>query len=143
MALLGLTPPPPFLQTPGEPVMSFDAWEKMFDTYLLAMSENELPDKRKRALLIHCIGVEAQRILYILDATGTTYTAARNALIEFFVPKVNIVAERNKFRQRSQNVGESVVHYIAALRELAAKCDFKTMADDMIRDQLLEKTVKG
>lgn len=140
MAHLGLTPPPPFLQTPGDPVMSFEAWERMFETYLLALSENELPDKRKRALLIHCIGVEAQRIFYTLDSTGTTYAAAKKALTTFFSPKVNIVAERNKFRQRSQNVGESVVHYVAALRELAAKCDFKAMEDDMIRDQLVEKT---
>lgn len=139
MALLGLTQPPPFLQTPGEPAVGFEAWEKIFETYLIALSDKELADKRKRALLIHCIGVEAQRIFYTLES-GTTYAEAVKALKAFFVPKVNIVAERNKFRLRSQNVGESIVHYVAALRELAITCEFGDVTDDMIRDQLVEKT---
>ncbi|XP_061103090.1 uncharacterized protein LOC133131697 isoform X2 [Conger conger] len=104
MALLSLTPPPPFLQTPGEPTITFDAWVRSFNTYLTALSDKELADKRKRALLVHCIGVEAQRIFFTL-ATGTTYDKACKALKSFFVPKVNVVSERNKFRLRRQNVG--------------------------------------
>ncbi|KAJ8269711.1 hypothetical protein COCON_G00123180 [Conger conger] len=103
MALLSLTPPPPFLQTPGEPTITFDAWVRSFNTYLTALSDKELADKRKRALLVHCIGVEAQRIFFTL-ATGTTYDEACRALKSFFVPKVNVVSERNKFRLRRQNV---------------------------------------
>ena len=139
MALLSLTQPLPFLQSPGEPTITFDTWLRSFETYLIALSEKELADKRKRALLIHCIGVEAQRIFYHLEM-GTSYEDATKALKAFFMPKVNVVAERNKFRLRSQNVGESVVHYIAALRELASTCEFGEVTDDMIRDQLVEKT---
>ncbi|XP_061103089.1 uncharacterized protein LOC133131697 isoform X1 [Conger conger] len=139
MALLSLTPPPPFLQTPGEPTITFDAWVRSFNTYLTALSDKELADKRKRALLVHCIGVEAQRIFFTL-ATGTTYDKACKALKSFFVPKVNVVSERNKFRLRRQNVGESILHYVAALRELVSTCELGTVADDMIRDQLVEKT---
>ena len=43
-------------------------------------------------------------------------------------------------RLRSQNVGESIMHYVAALRELPSRCEFGAMADEMIRDQLVEKT---
>lgn len=34
MALLGLQPPPAFLECPGEPKVAFDAWKKLFDNYL-------------------------------------------------------------------------------------------------------------
>ena len=78
MALLSLTQPLPFLQSPGEPTISFDTWLRSFETYLTALSEKELADKRKCTLLIHCIGVEAQRIFYSLE-TGTSYGEATKA----------------------------------------------------------------
>ncbi|KAL7861715.1 hypothetical protein SRHO_G00131560 [Serrasalmus rhombeus] len=140
MALLGLPPPPAFLETPGDPSMTFSSWIRMFDNYILALGQDDIPDKRKRALLIHCLGTEGQRIFYTLEVENDTYAAALAALKSFFVPKINVVAERNKFRQRSQRPGESVVQFVAALRGLLVHCDFGTLADDMIRDQLVEKT---
>ncbi|KAL7856478.1 hypothetical protein SRHO_G00153770 [Serrasalmus rhombeus] len=140
MALLGLPPPPAFLETPGDPSMTFSSWIRMFDNYILALGQDDIPDKRKRALLIHCLGTEGQRIFYTLEVENDTYAAALAALKSFFVPKINVVAERNKFRQRSQRPGESVVQFVAAPRGLLVHCDFGTLADDMIRDQLVEKT---
>lgn len=57
------------------------------------------------------------------------------------MPKVNVVAERFKFRKREQFPEESVDNYIAALRELVSTCNFKTMEDEMIRDQFIEKII--
>ena len=62
MALLGISPPPAFLQSPGEPTVPFEAWIRMFDNYVLALAD-KVEDKRKRALLIHTVGAEAQWIL--------------------------------------------------------------------------------
>lgn len=67
-----------------------------------------------------------------------TYKSACDALQTFFAPKVNVVAERNKFHRCTQQPGESTVQYIAALRDLLMNCDFGTLADD-IRDQIVEK----
>ena len=47
---------------------------------------------------------------------------------------------RYKFRQRSQQAGESVIQFVAALRELATFCSFGGLCEEMIRDQLIEKT---
>lgn len=33
------------------------------DNYVTALSAEDIPGKRKRALLIHCLGTEGQRIL--------------------------------------------------------------------------------
>ena len=47
---------------------------------------------------------------------------------------------RFEFRQRTQKPGESVAHYLSALRELARLCDFGALEDGLIVDQLIEKT---
>ncbi|KAL7839056.1 hypothetical protein SRHO_G00257140 [Serrasalmus rhombeus] len=137
--MLNLSQPAPFLQSAGEPLVPFKSWIRVFDNYVLAVGE-ELSDARKRALLIHCLGAEGQRIFYTLTVADDKYATALTAIQDFFVPKVNVVAERYRFRQRSQHTGESTDQYIAALRELAATCEFGAMEEEMIRDQLVEKT---
>ncbi|KAK0142948.1 Paired box protein Pax-3 [Merluccius polli] len=99
-----------------------------------------MPEKRKRALLLHCLGTEGQRIFLTLPVTGVTYKSACEALQAFFVPRMNVVAERSRFRRRVQRQGESTVQYVAALRDLLVNCDFGALADDMIRNQIIEKT---
>ncbi len=41
------------------------------------------------------------------------YETALTALRAFFVQKVNVVAERNTFRQRAQRFGDPIVQYVA------------------------------
>uniref|UniRef100_A0A3Q0QR71 Retrotransposon gag domain-containing protein n=1 Tax=Amphilophus citrinellus TaxID=61819 RepID=A0A3Q0QR71_AMPCI len=109
---------------------------EMFDNYMLviAASGDGWPDARKRAL-----GTEGQRLFYTLPNTGDTFAAAVTALKEHFVPKVNVVAERHKFRQRAQRPDETVNQFLASLRELAAACEFGNMEEQMLRDQLIER----
>ncbi|KAJ8375109.1 hypothetical protein SKAU_G00056890 [Synaphobranchus kaupii] len=140
MAALNLSQPTPFLQSVGEPPVPFKAWIRTFENYLLAMSEVDLPDARKRALLIHCLGAEGQRLFYTLTVADEKYDTAREAIQNFFTPKVNVVAERYRFRQRSQRPGETTDQFVAALKELVTTCQFGTMEEEMIRDQLVEKT---
>ena len=108
MALLGLQPPSAFLECPGEPKVPFGAWKKLFDNYLLAIGGSNFAAERKRALLIHCLGTEGQRLYNTLPLTDDSYDGSVAALQTFFTPKVNVVAERYRFRQRAQAVGESI-----------------------------------
>ncbi len=140
MSLLSLQPPVAFLDCPGEPKTPFDAWEKLFQNYLLAIGGEEFSAERKRALLIHCLGTEGQRIYNTLPLTADTYNGSLQALKQFFSPKLNVVSERYRFRQRGQAVGESTDHYVAALRELVRTCAFGDMEHEMVRDQIVEKT---
>uniref|UniRef100_A0A3B3WSA7 CCHC-type domain-containing protein n=1 Tax=Poecilia mexicana TaxID=48701 RepID=A0A3B3WSA7_9TELE len=105
---------------------------------VIAASGDSWPDARKRAVLLHALGTEGQRLFYTLPNTGDTFTTAIAALKEHFVPKVNVIAERHKFRQRAQRPDETVNQFLASLRELAATCDFGNMEDQMLRDQLIE-----
>ncbi|KAK0132478.1 hypothetical protein N1851_032656 [Merluccius polli] len=137
MSLLSIQPPAVFLDCPGEPKTPFTAWN---DNYLLAIRGDAFPVARKRALLIHCLGSEGQRIYSTLPLETDDYDGSVKALENYFEPKLNVVAERYRFRQRAQAVGESTDHYVAALRELVKKCQFGTMENEMLRDQIVEKT---
>ncbi|KAI2660383.1 Transposon Ty3-G Gag-Pol polyprotein [Labeo rohita] len=132
--------PTPFLPCPGEPAIPFDTWLRMFQNYLLVVgaSGDAWPIERKRALLLHCLGTEGQRLFYTLPNQGDSMEDAIVALKAHFAPRRNIVAERHAFRKRVQAPGESIVQYVAALRDLASTCDFAATLDEMLRDQLVE-----
>ncbi|KAK7877730.1 hypothetical protein WMY93_030544 [Mugilogobius chulae] len=127
MALLSLQPPAVFLECPGEPKLAFATWKKLFDNYLLAIGGDGFSAGRKRALLIHCLGTEGNRIYCTLPLETDDYDGSVKALETYFSPKLNVVAERYRFRQRAQVVGESTDHYVAALRELVKNCQFGAM----------------
>ncbi|KAJ8034400.1 hypothetical protein HOLleu_21220 [Holothuria leucospilota] len=140
-----LSQPPPFLQSAGVPTVPWKQWISVFETYLLASGGEEYSAERKRAMLLHCIGVEGQRIFQTLPKLPDsvkldTYQGAVKVLEDYFIPSVNVVAERYRFRQRAQKTGETIDCYVASLRELSKTCDFGPMTDEMIRDQIIEKT---
>lgn len=130
-----------FLPTVGEPAIPFSTWKKIFQNYLLVIGArgDAWPDARLRAVLLHCLGTEGQRLFYTLPNGGTTYDEAMAALDAHFTPRVNVVAARHKFRQRAQRIDETVSQFIAELRHLAVDCQFGGMEDEMLRDQLIER----
>ena len=89
--------------------------------------------------MLHCLGPAVQRIYRTLPGKNDTCKAAIEALEDYFAPKRNVVAERYKFRSRSQNIDESIDAYLASLRELAKTCEFGELEDEMLRDQIVEK----
>ncbi|CAL9706462.1 unnamed protein product [Knipowitschia caucasica] len=134
--------PPSFLPHVGEPPIPFATWRRMFENYMLVINAtgDAWPDARKRAVLLHCLGPEGQRLFYTLPDQGDSMDSAMAALEKHFVPKVNVVACRHTFRQRVQRSDETAIQYVAALRDLAASCAFGTMEGEMIRDQLISNT---
>lgn len=65
---------------------------------------------------------------YTLPAFGDSYDDALKALKHFFVPKLNVVTERNKFRQL---VGHKLTDLRLSMQRLCRTCD-----------QIVEKTSK-
>lgn len=96
-----------FFTNAGEPPTAFTSWIRMFENYLLAISDTEVSEERKPALLIQSLGVEGQHICYTFPLNDK-YETAIIALKEFFVFKVNLVAKRYKFCQCEQKLGESI-----------------------------------
>ncbi|KAH8022579.1 hypothetical protein HPB51_000879 [Rhipicephalus microplus] len=63
-----ISPPPPFLETPGTPAIPWHRWFWLFLNFVLASGANEWPATRRRALLLHCLGPKGQRIFDALPA---------------------------------------------------------------------------
>ena len=136
-----------FLSEPGEPQIPWKQWISGFMIYLSAVGGDEFSAGRKRAILLHCLGVEGQRVFVTIpdcDASPPSgqdvFTLAVSLLENQFAKAINVVAERYKFKQRFQKEGESFSQFISALRELAKTCDYGDKHDEMLRDQIIEKT---
>uniref|UniRef100_A0A671U193 Retrotransposon gag domain-containing protein n=1 Tax=Sparus aurata TaxID=8175 RepID=A0A671U193_SPAAU len=127
----------PFLSQAGESPIPFATWQKFFDNYMLVINAtgNAWPEARRRAVLLHCLGPEGQRLFYTLLDPCTMFDDAMAALEKHFVPKVNMLACRHTFRQRIQRTDETASQYVAALKALAAPCGFGAMESELIRDQ--------
>lgn len=139
-AVFNLPPPDSFLPLPGEPIIPWSQWKKSFEQYLLATGLDTASSARKRAILLHLLGAEGNRIFNSLDGTLDTYAATITALDGHFKKSRNTLFRRLEFRQRSQRPGESARQFVTDLKALAQHCNFGTMRDELIRDQLIEKT---
>lgn len=65
--------------------------------------------------LLYCLRSEGQRLFSSLPDTGDTFVSAVAVLQKHFTPKVNVVVERNVFRQRKQAPHETITKYVAVL----------------------------
>lgn len=119
--------------------MPWARWISSFETYILAAGLEDVSDGRKRALLLHCLGAEGQRVFGTLG-TAATYTEAVELLKTHFAAPQSALLRRVIFRRRYQRPGESVTQYVADLRGLASSCKFGVLQDEMIRDQLILHT---
>ncbi|CAC5396187.1 unnamed protein product [Mytilus coruscus] len=93
---------------------------------------------QKRALLLHLIGQDAQDIFETFTDTGDSFEDAVVKFDQYFLPKKNQPVERHVFRKCKQNENESIDSYVTRLKNLAKTCDFGTMLNDAIRDQVID-----
>lgn len=143
-----LNPPAPFLSSPGLPLVEWEQWKEGFEAYLEAIEGEVFTQKKKYAILRHSLGTEGRKVLKHLPPSPVVgegdaideYASAIKVLDLRFKKKKNVIMERHKFYKRQQLPGETVENFISDLRVLAATCDFKTFEDEIIRDQLVEKS---
>ncbi|XP_075732487.1 uncharacterized protein LOC142775055 [Rhipicephalus microplus] len=122
----------------------------MFNVYLLASGASEFSPERRKALLLHSLGPEGQRIFNTLSisqaaekaeekgtgATPDVYDSTVAALAKHFDATCNLVVERHRFHSRIQFPGESIQEYVTALTELAAMCSFMSQ-EESLHDQFV------
>ncbi|KAK0135792.1 hypothetical protein N1851_028356 [Merluccius polli] len=139
MADCSLPPPSPFLALSGEPPVPWPRWISSFETYILAAGLEDVSAVRKRALLLHCLGAEGQRVFGTLG-NASTYAHAVELLKAHFAAPQSALLRCVIFRRRHQRSGESVTQFVADLRGLASLCKFGALQDEMIRDHLILHT---
>lgn len=139
MKRTGLSTPPPFNIDAADLYCEWQHWVSSFDIYSVASELAEKDNKVQSATFLHCLGSTVQRIFRTLPGEHKKLADAKLALQNYFAPKQNVVSERYKFRSREQRPDEPIDSYLTALRELAKSCEFGTLEEEMIRDQIVEK----
>ena len=101
---------------------------------------------RKKALLLHCAGMEVQEVFETLtdpDAPAgeddDAYKAAPRTLDAYFTPQVNVPYERHIFRPMKQEEHDTVDQFVVRLSNQAARCEFGATKNEQIRDQIIDK----
>ena len=67
-----MQPPPSFLPTPGSPTIPWKQWKGLFENFLLAGGASKFSDDRRRAMLLHCLGPEGQRVFHTLPPSSSS-----------------------------------------------------------------------
>ncbi|GBM10651.1 hypothetical protein AVEN_7923-1 [Araneus ventricosus] len=103
-----------------------------------ATSLNAKPESRKVAILLHVISVEC---LEIYNTFNEVSSASMNGILAkfeaYFVPQRNITYERQRLFLLMQREGQSVDDFITELRKQLRNCDYGSLKDYVLVDQLV------
>ena len=137
MAQLNLRPPEPFdFRNPDD----WPRWKRRFQQFRVASGLTADDAEKQISTLLYCLGEQAEAVLSSTNASEEElkdYDAVVRKFDEFFKVRKNTIFERARFNRRNQHEGESAEHYIMALYDLAANCEYGAMEPEMIRDRLV------
>ncbi|XP_072770488.1 uncharacterized protein [Nerophis lumbriciformis] len=133
--------PPEKLRLSGNVDSNWRTFKQQFQLYMAAMALQDKPDARKVALLLTIAGPHAIEVYNTFVFDNPDEKNKLDVVIEKFdahcSPKKNETYERYVFRSRVQAHGESFDSFVTDLRLKAQTCNFATLKDSMIRDQIV------
>ncbi|XP_063538098.1 uncharacterized protein LOC134747405 [Cydia strobilella] len=139
-----LQPPAPFLfennissVTSGNLSKAWQNWKNAFNIYCEACELHKKEEKVKTNILLHVIGPKCREVYQQFKVKPTTLQALLKEFDDFFLPKTNTTVERHRFFTREQKPQESAEQYVFELTKMAAKCGFKDLCDDLVKDRLI------
>ena len=116
-------------------------WKQVWDAYETVTKLNEKESKFRVATFITCIGPDALEVHNGLPFRSDEEKQDINVVLNLWkshcIGQTNVIYERYKFNNRKQESHESIDVYAAALRALAATCEFGELKDEMICDRLV------
>ena len=107
----------------------------------LFFDANGTADGKKVSVLLTVIGAETYTLLRgqvspVLPK-DKTFEELETVLKAHFEPKSLVIAERFRFYRRSQTAEETTAQFVAAMRKLAASCQFGGFLNEALRDRLV------
>ena len=133
---------PPKLQLQsGNLFKEWKQWRQIWDAYEEVTDLRNKTSRLRVATFITCIGKEALEVHNGLPFQSDDEKADIKKVLELWqnhcIGKTNIIYERYKFNNRSQEQAESIDTYVTTLRALAETCEFGTLKDDLLRDRIV------
>ena len=123
----------------------FDPKADNISTYLerlqLYFEANGVKEESKVAVLLTIIGARAYDTLRNLLAPAlprdVSFDDLLGVLKQHYDPKPLVIAERFRFYRRSQTADETISEFVADLRRLSIKGEFKEFLDQALRDRFM------
>lgn len=133
--------PPEHLKLTGNVDSNWRTFKQQFRLYIEAMGLDSKPDARKVALLLTIAGPQAIEVYNTFVFVGEEDPLKLDTVLAKFEahcsPKKNETYERYVFRSRLQQPSESFDSFLTDLKIKAQSCNFNTLKDSMIRDQIV------
>lgn len=133
--------PPESLKLTGNVDSNWRAFKQHFQLYIVAVGFESKPDARKVALLLTVAGPQAIEVYntFVYDEPGDKdkFDIVMGKFDAHCSPKKNETYERYIFRSRIQQSCESFDSFLTDLKLKAQTCNFATLRDSMIRDQIV------
>jgi Fe-S-cluster containining protein len=134
-------PPPAPLKLGGDIAADWERFESEWANYEIATDLAEVPEKKRAAIFLACIGTGAYAVFRTFKFENETDKSKVEMIMEAFkkhcVGEVNVTYERYLFHQRVQQPGECFENFCSDLRKLASTCQFETLEDSLIRDRIV------
>ncbi|XP_029690263.1 uncharacterized protein K02A2.6-like isoform X1 [Takifugu rubripes] len=118
----------------------FKQWDSYTERFAYFVAANEIDDVKLVPTFLSVMGPKTFNLLRNLQPEkpgSKTYEQIVDTLTAHLSPKPLVIAERFRFHRRSQEEGESVVMFVAALHKLAVHCEFGNVLNDSLRDRLV------
>ncbi|KAE9530092.1 hypothetical protein AGLY_011554 [Aphis glycines] len=116
----------------------FNSWIERFELYVML---NEINVHKKQLLFLTLLGNDGYALLRDLctpnKPINKKYVDLKSLLTNYINPKPNLITERYKFKERRQAANETVIEFITGLRKMSEHCEFGTVLDDALRDQVI------
>lgn len=104
-----------------------------FENYCTAYS---IKADRKVSLFLASIG-QSRDLFLSKDFAEQSFDKIKGILRDYFQYKSNVIVERFKFHSLRQSELQSLYEYVIQLRKQAAKCEFGSNMEEMIRDKIV------
>lgn len=114
-------------------------FKSQFSMYSIAKGYDKLDEPVQVANMLVLMGSESVPIYDQFDfgTDAITLERVKNKFDTHFEPVKNIIFERVKFNQMSQEANQSIHQFIVALRTQADNCDYGNKRDELVRDRIV------
>ncbi|XP_039511288.1 uncharacterized protein K02A2.6-like [Pimephales promelas] len=125
---------------------AFDSQTQTWEEYVEVLGHffvaNEIEEEeKKRAILLSSVGSRTYSLMRNLLSPNKpgekSYEDLTDLLQSHYNPKPSEIVQRFKFNSRTRAVNETVMEYVAVLRELAQHCNYGDKLKEMLRDRLV------
>lgn len=138
---LGRIDPPPPLQVKGNLSQNWRDWQQVWKSYEIVTGLREGDDDMRVATFITCIGQRGLRIYNALPFRSEAEKMNMERVLDLFhnhcVGESNVIYDRYVFNTRDQEEQELFDNHLTVLRELANRCHYQSMADELLRDRIV------